>query len=114
MDFACCLVEYGLNREAGYFAKTRFYHDIFHGYTHNCPEVYDYTSVYNSSICEQYNSFIGVVKNAAKQMSQFYFTFLMQFIIKAWNDKKRKSILSKMNIAAAGGQYIFVFTFISF
>ena len=79
-------------------------HDIFHGYTPNCPELYDYTKVYNSSLCEQFISFVGVVKNAAKQMSQFYFTFLMQFIIKAWNDKKRKSILRKMNIAAVWGQ----------
>ena len=109
MDFACGFEEYGLNREAGYFANTRFYHDIFHGYTHNCPEVYDSrgivgTRAYNTSICEQFNSFVGVVKNAAKQMSQVRFTFLIQFLIKQWNDKKRKSFLSKVGIAAAGGQ----------
>ena len=32
-DFACSLSEYVHNRESGFFASTRFYHDIFHGFT---------------------------------------------------------------------------------
>ena len=35
-DFACSFEEYTLNREAQFFKQTCFYHDLFHGYTHNC------------------------------------------------------------------------------
>ena len=30
LDFACGTEEYGMNREAGLFKQTKFYHDIFH------------------------------------------------------------------------------------
>ena len=62
-DFACQLEEYCLNREPDYFMSTRFFHDIFHGYTHKCPEVYKSQRIaslqsMNTEVCEQFNAFI--------------------------------------------------------
>ena len=34
--FACGLKKYCLDREAGYFHDSMFYHDLFHGYKYNC------------------------------------------------------------------------------
>ena len=55
-DFACQLEEFSLNREAGFFCDTRFFHDVFHGFAHKCPCCYSSRSVvgldcFNSSIC---------------------------------------------------------------
>ena len=35
-DFGCGYEDYELDREAGYYARTQFFHDDFHGYRHNC------------------------------------------------------------------------------
>ena len=35
-DHGCSLSEYVKNRESGFFKNTRFYHDIFYGFTHKC------------------------------------------------------------------------------
>ena len=80
-DFACQLEEYCLNRESGFFKNTRFYHDTFHGYSHECPNAYssaatDQKSHYNESIMEQFNSFLQNIKASCKQMSQVNFVYL--------------------------------------
>ena len=104
-DFACGLEEYSLNREAGYFRKTRFFHDIFHGYGHNCSPLYSSarTNAYdgvNLSICEQFNSYLQCIKASAKHMSQENFMFYVQFMINLWNEKKRISYEKKLKVAA--------------
>ena len=62
-DFGCSLEEYCLNREAEFFKCTRFYHDLFHGFSHSCSCMYssmglEGMSNLNTSICEQFNSFL--------------------------------------------------------
>ena len=39
-DFSCQLDEYCLNREPGFWKRTRFYHDTFHGICHSFAIVY--------------------------------------------------------------------------
>ncbi|XP_057302291.1 uncharacterized protein LOC130636556 isoform X1 [Hydractinia symbiolongicarpus] len=92
-DFTCSLSEYVHNRESGYFKDTRFFHDVFHGYTHSCSSAFRYNGLLgfeavNSSICEQFNSFMQKIKTSAKLMSQTHFTFYLQFFIYIWNKKK--------------------------
>ncbi|WAR02073.1 hypothetical protein MAR_008631, partial [Mya arenaria] len=85
-DFACNLQEYCLNRESGYYKNVRFFHDIFHGYSHKCSTSFrssrlqGFESV-NSEICEQFNSFIQILKKSARQMTQSHFCFYLQFFI---------------------------------
>ena len=35
-DHTCSLAEYYKNRESGFYKSSRFFHDIFHGYSHKC------------------------------------------------------------------------------
>ena len=89
-DFACSLSEYAHNRESGYFKYSSFYHDAFHGYTHLCCSCFrcnrlETFDAVNSSICEQFNSFLQNVKASAKLMSQTHFCFYLQFFIHIWN-----------------------------
>ena len=62
-DFSCQLEEYALNREPMFWRGCKFYHDIFHGFSHKCPFVYMSCQVLsldvgiNSEICEQFNSY---------------------------------------------------------
>ena len=106
-DFSCSLEEYCLNREAGFFKNTRFYHDIFHGYTHNCSPVYSSKGLrglesVNTSICEQFNSYLQCIKSSAKQMSQEHFMFFTQFMVNIWNKKKKQTFTNKLKIALSG------------
>ena len=39
-DFSCSLSEYTLNREPKFWRNTRFWHDVFHSYTHKCGANY--------------------------------------------------------------------------
>ena len=39
-DFCCGLSEYVHNREIGFFKNTRFFHDVFHSYTHKCTPAF--------------------------------------------------------------------------
>ena len=108
-DFACSLEEYCLNRESGFYKNTRFFHDVFHGYSHSCSSVYsskrllDHRSV-NSSLCEQFNSYLQCIKSSAKHMSQVRFMFYVQFMIHIWNEKKKLSYTRKLKVAASGGR----------
>ena len=101
-DFACSLEEYCMNREASFFKHTRFYHDIFHGYAHNCSSMYPSKGLrgmqFNTSICEQFNSFLQCVKASAKHMSQSHFIFYVQSFIDIWNEKKKANLQKKLKI----------------
>lgn len=95
-DFACQLEEYCLNREPHFWQNCRFYHDIFHGFSHKCPFVYSAKRVpalvnagINSEICEQFNAYIQKIKFSARSMTQSHFMFYLQFFIHHWNEKKR-------------------------
>ena len=108
-DFACSLSEYAKNRESGYFQNTRFYHDYFHGYTHKCTSAFRQDTLagfkpVNSSICEQFNSFLQCIKTSAKLMNQTHFTFYLQFMIDQWNEKKRHTFLMKERVAMMSRQ----------
>ncbi|XP_052820942.1 uncharacterized protein LOC128246666 [Mya arenaria] len=106
-DFACNLQEYCLNRESGYYKNVRFFHDIFHGYSHKCSTSFrssrlqGFESV-NSEICEQFNSFIQILKKSARQMTQSHFCFYLQFFIHEWNRRKRVAYKRKISTALAG------------
>ena len=59
-DFSCQLEEYCLNREPGFWQNTRFWHDLFHGFSHKCPFCYKSQRLcslqgINTEICEQFN-----------------------------------------------------------
>jgi hypothetical protein len=93
-DFSCQLEEYCLNREPMYWRETRFWHDIFHGYSHKCPFVYSSRRLHhlhanNTEICEQFNSYIQKIKYSARSMNQVHFIFYLQFFIHKWNEIKR-------------------------
>ena len=95
-DFACSLSEYVKNRESGYFRNTRFFHDVFHGFSHKCSPTFRCSSLNgfeqtNTSICEQFNSFIQRIKSSAKLLSQSHFTFYLQFFIHQWNQMQDKN-----------------------
>ena len=103
-DFSCQLEEYCLNREPGFWRNTRFFHDIFHGYSHKCANVYNSKRIpaldlgINSEICEQFNSYIQKIKYSARSMNQSHFMFFMQFFIHHWNVKKKKKLLSEQEM----------------
>ena len=94
-DYSCSLEEYCMNRESGFFKYTRFFHDIFHGYTHNCSpagkiKVHEKSRAHNTSICEQFNSFLKkAIRKCAMNMTQIHFVFLTQFLVHEWNKMKR-------------------------
>lgn len=92
-DFACGLSEYALNREPELFRNSRFWHDVFHGYSHKCAASHRSTrisslSAVNSEICEQFNAYIQCVKYTGSHLSQSHFTFFLQFFIYFWNIRK--------------------------
>lgn len=106
-DFSCSLEEYCRNRENGFFADTRFFHDIFHGYTHKCSLTYKSRRLLgfkgvNTSICEQFNSFLQCVKTSGKLMTQEHFTFYVEFFIHQWNVARKISFEKRASIAVAG------------
>ena len=105
-DFACSLEEYCFNRESGYFGNTKFYHDIFHGLSHSCSRAYNSKVLsgvrgVNTSICEQFNSYLQCIKASAKHMSQVNVMFFAQYTIHIWNKSKKKSFEKKLLFATA-------------
>jgi hypothetical protein len=98
-DFGCSLEEFALNRMSGFFKRTRFYHDIFHGWKHKCSTAFKYGPVRvegtNTSIAEQFNAFLAIIKRTAANMSQERYVFLVQFLISVWNERKEKDYQEK-------------------
>ncbi|XP_069109370.1 uncharacterized protein [Argopecten irradians] len=106
-DFGCNLQEYCLNRESGFFEKVRFFHDIFHGFSHKCSKGYRSSRLLgldtiNSEICEQFNSFLQCIKPAARQMNQTNFVFYLQFFLHIWNEQKHERYRKRLSVALAG------------
>ena len=95
-DHACSLSEYIKNRESGFFKNTRVFHDVFHWFTHKCSTSLSCADLncfshINTSICEQFNSYIQRIKSSAKLLSQVHFVFYLQFFIHQWNQSQFKS-----------------------
>ena len=116
-DFACSLEEYCFNRESGYFHNTKFFHDIFHSFSHSCSPAYNSKFLsgvrgVNTSICEQYNSYLQCIKASPKHMSQVNFMFFAQYMIHIWNKSKKKSFQKKLLFATATIWVIFAITWI--
>ena len=105
-DFACSLDEYARNRESGYYSNTRFFHDVFHGYSHKCGSTFRCDRLkrfkLNSSICEQFNSFLQCIKASARLMSQTHFAFYVQFFIHIWNIEKFTNFNRRLDIQKFG------------
>ena len=40
-DFTCSLSEFNQDRESGFFSDTRYFRDVFHGFTHICTRHFD-------------------------------------------------------------------------
>ena len=105
-DFSCQLEEYCLNREPGFWRETRFFHDVFHGFSHKCPVVYKSKRLLplrsvNTEICEQFNAFIQRIKYSARSMSMTRFNFYLQFMIHQWSEKKRANFERRCLAATA-------------
>lgn len=104
-DFSCQLEEYCLNREPKFWRDCRFYHDIFHGFSHKCSFAYNSKRItsldigINSEICEQFNAYIQKIKFSARSMNQAHFMFYMQFFIHMWNKKKAAVIEREKKMA---------------
>ena len=106
-DFACNLQEYCLNRESDFYKDVRFFHDIFHGFSHKCSTAYRSSRLHgfeciNSEICEQFNSFIQCIKPSGRQMSQEHFCFYLQFFLNIWNEEKYEKFQQRLHVAQAG------------
>lgn len=94
-DFACSLSEYALNREPGYFENTEFCHDVFHGVNHTCPHAFSTESTanrrhYNTSCCEQFNSYFGKIKATGRSLGMTRFMLYAQYMIYLWNEGRTK------------------------
>lgn len=102
-DFACQLSEYCLNREPTYFRDVHFYHDIFHGYSHLCAGAYkasrNRSLLVNTSICEQFNSYLKQIKHVASHLSQMRYVFLLQYALYVWNERKTVAFSQRLKIA---------------
>ena len=106
-DFACSLSEYCLNREPHFFRDTRFWHDVFHGFSHKCSKSFCSSRIrslrhVNSEICEQFNAYIQCIKYTASHLSQSHFTFFLQFFIHLWNYSKTEAFFQKAVTAMNG------------
>ena len=76
-DVACSLNEYSLNRDPAYFRQTRFWHDLFHGFSHKCPLSLRSSCLptfdeLDTEICEQFNSFLQNIKSTATHFSKSF------------------------------------------
>ena len=80
-DVACSLNEYSLNRDPAYFQQTRFWHDLFHGFSHKCPPSLRSSrlpslAVLDTEISEQFKSFLENIKYTATYLPQSFLHLL--------------------------------------
>lgn len=106
-DFACSLQEYCLNREPDFWKNTRFWHDVFHGFSHKCGNAFRSQRIrslryVNSEICEQFNAFLQCIKYTGTHLTQSHFCFFVQFFITMWQRKKTEAFTKKLMLARAG------------
>lgn len=97
-DFACGCSETAQNYLPEYFTDTAWYHDVFHGYTHLCPSVFEskdmpFYSALNTSIMEQINSFLqplrGILKSGTTKLATAM-VWLEAFAMD-WNERKYRA-----------------------
>ena len=105
-DFSCSLCEYALNREPHFFRETRFWLDEFHSYHHTCGDNHKSQRVAdvphpNTSVCEQFNSYLKNFLYFQTHQTQSHFTFFLQFFIHVWNKRKTKLCLENQRHSAA-------------
>ena len=120
-DHACSLSEYIKNRESGFFKNTRVFHDVFHGFTHKCSTFLSCAdlncfSQVNSSICEQFNSYIQRIKSSAKLLSQVHLVFYLQFLYISGinlNSKVSRNVIRIGNLGICQGIQMKIMDFIS-
>ena len=106
-DFACGLQEYCLNRCPDFFKNTRFWHDVFHGFSHKCSPSLKSSRIpalctVNTEICEQFNSYIQSIKYTATHLSHEHFCFFLQFFIHRWNIRKSEKYKNIYDVAVSG------------
>ena len=99
-DHTCSLSEYVKNRESSIFKNTRFFHDIFCGFTHKFSPAFRCSTLNgleetNTSICEQFNSFIKRIKASPQDSQHTNFTFYHQFFIEQWNEIQQENTRKK-------------------
>ena len=92
-----------------YFLETRFWHDLFHSFTHTGGKCFKSSRIcglvgVNSEICEQFNSYLQCIKYTGSHLSQFHFIFFVQFFIYLWNCEKTTRYENIINVAIAGTQ----------
>jgi hypothetical protein len=106
-DNACQFSEYSLNREPWYAKFIRFWHDIFHSFTHKCGDAFKSKRVeglqgVNSEICEQFNAYIQCVKYTSCKMVLNHFMLYVQFMVYLWNRRKTENYKEQFHVALAG------------
>ena len=100
-DNACNLLKY-FCREPGVMKDLRLLVDKFHSKCHiNCPsgcrhETYDILSLFNSEVCEQFNSLLGHIKTQAAFMTQIRFTYYVRFYLSQRNALRRQNMLASV------------------
>jgi hypothetical protein len=105
-DYVCGFDIFASNRENAFVAETEMYHDVFHGVTHkSCSKAYTARrfsrfNYYNTSICEQFNSFLKCIRHSARNMSQPRFVFFVSFLIAIWNMEKEKQLVADIDAFA--------------
>jgi hypothetical protein len=93
-DFACALQEFCLNRLPAFFKNTRFVVDAFHWWNHKgcarsfyCKK-YPHLAHLNTSISEQQNSALRIIKASASRSKQAQFMTLLRLFTSDWNGVK--------------------------
>ena len=102
-DYSCALSDYCLNREPHFFRNTRFWIDNFHLHNHVCGDNHKPARVEgiqhpNTSICEQFNSYLSCFKYFCNHLTQSHFCFLLQIFVHIWNEKK--TVLCNKRVSA--------------
>ena len=104
-DFACALQEYCLNRAPEFFKGTLFVVDKFHWGGHSScarsysPFLYSRLRSVNTSIAEQCNAALKMIRSSTSRMAQVSFMLVVRFFLDAWN---RKKIARFMQLVEAG------------
>ena len=82
-DFACGSASYMMNRQPHFVKDVDFHNDRFHGFSHKCGTTYDvsdkpWKAIGNTSLAEQSNSVVSVLKKLAHLSTFEHTMFAMQ------------------------------------
>ena len=87
------------------------WHDVFHEFNHKCGDAMKCENVryvrdlFNTSICEQFNSFMNKIKNMGTHLSQSHFCFIVQYMIHKWNmekdmnEERKRAAQARINVS---------------